>query len=48
AGKFSYGSFADQTFTFRGVELTMNINLSAAESATPATAATALTNRSYE
>lgn len=48
AGKFNYASFADQTFTFRGVELTMNVNLSAAESATAATAATALTNRSYE
>jgi len=47
AGKFSYSSFADQTFTFRGVELTMNINLSAADTATAATADAALTNREY-
>jgi len=48
AGKFSYSSFDDQTFTFRGVELKLNVNLSDAEKATATTAGTALTGRSYE
>lgn len=48
AGKITYGSFADQTFTFRGVELKLNLNLSDAEKATEAAANTALTGRSYQ
>ncbi|MBA1230775.1 flagellar hook-associated protein 3 [Pseudomonas viridiflava] len=47
AGKFNSASFADQTFNFRGVELTMNINLSKTDAATPAAADAALAGRSY-
>lgn len=47
AGKFSSSSFADQTFTFRGVELTMNINLNAADTTAPSSADTVLANREY-
>lgn len=48
AGKVSYTGFDDQTFTFRGVELKLNVNLSDAEKATAAAANTALTGRSYQ
>ncbi|MFJ4145721.1 flagellar hook-associated protein 3 [Pseudomonas sp. NPDC089734] len=48
AGTFSNASFEDQTFTFRGVELTLNVNLSTAEKATTATADAALTGRTYQ
>ncbi|WP_439884511.1 flagellar hook-associated protein 3 [Pseudomonas syringae] len=47
AGSFNSGGIAAQTFTFRGVEMTLNINLSAADKATPAAADAALTNRTY-
>ncbi|MCF5713199.1 flagellar hook-associated protein 3 [Pseudomonas tremae] len=47
-GKFSNGSFDAQSFTFRGVELSLNINLPAADRASQATADAALTNRSYQ
>ncbi|PBQ16707.1 flagellar hook-associated protein 3 [Pseudomonas congelans] len=47
-GKFSNGSFDAQTFTFRGVELTLNVNLTAADKATSATADAALANRTYQ
>ncbi|MCO8163423.1 flagellar hook-associated protein 3 [Pseudomonas sp. 21LCFQ010] len=42
AGSFQFNSGAAQTITFRGVDLTLNINLSAAESASAAAAETAL------
>jgi flagellar hook-associated protein 3 FlgL len=48
AGKMDYTTFADQTFTFRGVELKLNLNLGDADKATPAAANTALTGRSYQ
>lgn len=48
AGKFTYTGIADQTFTFRGVELKLNVNLTDAEKATAATADAALTGRSYQ
>ncbi len=47
-GKFSHGSFDAQTFTFRGVEMTLNVNLPAADRVSDATADAALTNRSYQ
>ncbi|GFM49492.1 flagellar hook-associated protein FlgL [Pseudomonas cichorii] len=48
AGTFTHDSFNDQSFTFRGVELTMNVNLTAAERATTAAADAVLTNRTYQ
>lgn len=48
AGKFDYTSSASQTFTFRGVDLTMNVNLSATEKASADAAETALANRTYQ
>lgn len=48
AGKFSYGGFEDQTFTFRGVELKLNVNLSATDKATDTAANAALTGRTYQ
>ncbi|KPY32915.1 flagellar hook-associated protein 3 [Pseudomonas syringae] len=47
-GKFSHGSFDAQTFTFRGVEMTLNVNLPAADRVSDATADAALANRSYQ
>lgn len=49
AGVFSYSSSDTQSFTFRGIEMSLNVNLSAAEKATPAAATAALTvpTRSY-
>lgn len=43
AGVFDYSKNETQSFTFRGIELSFNINLSAAEKATPAAATAALT-----
>jgi flagellar hook-associated protein 3 FlgL len=48
AGKMDYTTFADQTFTFRGVELKLNLNLGDADKASAAAANTALTGRSYQ
>lgn len=48
AGKFGNSSFDAQTFTFRGVELTLNVNLTAADKVSQATADAALTNRTYQ
>lgn len=42
AGVFDYTTSNNQAFTFRGVQLTMNVNLSATEKADAASAATAL------
>ena len=47
AGNYTSGGIGAQTFTFRGVEMNLNVNLSAAEKATTATADAAMTNRSY-
>jgi flagellar hook-associated protein 3 FlgL len=41
-GVFSYSTSDNQAFTFRGVQLTMNVNLSTAEKADAASAAVAL------
>lgn len=48
AGKFDYTSSASQTFTFRGVDMTLNVNLSAAEKASAGAAETALKDRTYQ
>ncbi|KPW20671.1 Flagellar hook-associated protein FlgL [Pseudomonas cannabina pv. alisalensis] len=48
AGKFGNSTFEAQTFTFRGVEMTLNVNLPAADRVSEATADAALTNRSYQ
>ncbi|MEG5265752.1 flagellar hook-associated protein 3 [Pseudomonas sp. JDS28PS106] len=48
AGKIDYSSFADQTFTFRGVDLKLNLNLTDADKATSGSADTVLTGRSYQ
>lgn len=48
AGKFDYTSSASQTFTFRGVDMTLNVNLSTAERSSVDAAETALANRTYQ
>lgn len=48
AGKFSYSNYDNQAFTFRGVEMNLNINLTDAEKATAATASAVLATRSFE
>ncbi len=47
-GNFDYSTFENQTFTFRGVELNLNVNLSAAEKASAGAAGGVLTGRSFE
>lgn len=47
-GNFDFSTFENQTFNFRGVELNLNVNLTAAEKATAATAGAVLTGRSFE
>ncbi|MCD5992975.1 flagellar hook-associated protein 3 [Pseudomonas sp. CDFA 602] len=46
-GAFSSADASGQTINFRGVNLTLNVNLSAAERASTTTADNALKNRSY-